>query len=1193
MDSDSGNQFPAGNQPFQQAYQPFPNQQYSNAPMMLSQVQSFPQQGHNMMTPFVQQQPLMHLNPQSDQMVQIQQNGMPFNGVPQFSPQMMPNQTQLSGQNPQFRPAGSDWRTNLSATDRHHVIGQLGRAVQQALPPSYHTPDRVDNLARSVEQHIYETADSRANYLSKIKEQLTNIQRKGTVLLMLVAMQIRNGQFPDPGMQGLQPSSPAVGNPGNIVSGSPNLQQNSPSFLMQGGNQPNQNQAQAKSKLSNDTSAEITQANNSTDSMFNQNPFGFDLDIMSNENSQSSANSMNINPTQSQSNNPSFTQSGLKQSVQPQTPAQTPPSLPTSPTKGNTAQNGNPEPNAANSEANAEISESNGGQQHEVPTVIGGSYQFTLGMKVTLLNLTDAEKHSVSAKMEQIRPTYMRIDGLISTLLKQGGEKEFDKVRKLTGMKQMLGAQLEVLDQDIFFIRPDTLQALLPSLQQYFHYAELLVNRAGGQNASLQANAANPRPPNANANFSNMQIPGMGSPVVNNSLMGQPAMNAQNRSPMVAQNQMNMVASPNVRPGMMVSPQVRPNIPPGQGRGMVNQQPMHTRIQHIQLLNAKNQQLSSQLQQIQQLMQSQGIPQEQMQSLNQKQQECLRQQQQIQQQLMSLNSSQMPHPNFNRAPMRPLRPDANGNMSPDMRMQMQPGQQINPQMYQSQMMGVNPQMMNMQNPQFNQFQFQARPQNAGMMMQQQQALQQMQMQNAQMGADQSMFMQRQVGQASPQMGKNALQAQAKTSPVVNPNTTMAKPTKGKKEPTPKIPPNTPKISTPNMPQGIPPQNIQGSMSDVQGMQQAIPMQQHAMQGMQQQNQMQGMPQNMLQQQVNMQGMQNQGLQPGMNGMPGTQAMQAAANLQQQVMMNKMQSQTNSPMNQPAAMMQMRPGIPANMTPMQQQAMAQMNQRNQLNNAQRNQFNGMPNQGQPNMQMNMQNPSFQQGQQGYPARIQQQQDARSPQTTQFNAPLNPAAPRPPAPAQTASSDDWFNDFPSMPETKKEEPTETGTGYLILGDPFDQDFFNFDYVPPSSQKSLKLENENLDELLESHVNETSNSNKRQRDEFDDFFQDSEKKPKFHSSLESELKSISTEHNLTYTLNNTPNDTASIKFTYKNTSFQITVKNKSIYEKGSGKGLISFATTQSPDSLSKLVSEYVSPNSSKRVSDIVQVIVSALEK
>ena len=37
-------------------------------------------------------------------------------------------------------------------------------------------------------------------------------------------------------------------------------------------------------------------------------------------------------------------------------------------------------------------------------------------------------------KLEQIKPTYLRIDSLIRTLLDNGGDAEFDKVRKLTGM---------------------------------------------------------------------------------------------------------------------------------------------------------------------------------------------------------------------------------------------------------------------------------------------------------------------------------------------------------------------------------------------------------------------------------------------------------------------------------------------------------------------------------------------------------------------------------------------------------------------------------------------------------------------------------------------------------------------------------------------------------------------------------------
>jgi hypothetical protein len=37
-------------------------------------------------------------------------------------------------------------------------------------------------------------------------------------------------------------------------------------------------------------------------------------------------------------------------------------------------------------------------------------------------------------KLEQIRPTFLRIDELIKTLLAAGGNAEFEKVRKLTGM---------------------------------------------------------------------------------------------------------------------------------------------------------------------------------------------------------------------------------------------------------------------------------------------------------------------------------------------------------------------------------------------------------------------------------------------------------------------------------------------------------------------------------------------------------------------------------------------------------------------------------------------------------------------------------------------------------------------------------------------------------------------------------------
>merc|ERR1719354_492180 len=102
-------------------------------------------------------------------------------------------------------------------------------------------------------------------------------------------------------------------------------------------------------------------------------------------------------------------------------------------------------------------------------------------MKVNLLKLTDEEKQAVQRKLEEIKPTYMRMDSLMSSLLQNGGNNEFEKVRKLAGMKQMIGIQLEVVNKGVYFIRPETLNQLLPSLNQYFSYAEMLVNNAGNR----------------------------------------------------------------------------------------------------------------------------------------------------------------------------------------------------------------------------------------------------------------------------------------------------------------------------------------------------------------------------------------------------------------------------------------------------------------------------------------------------------------------------------------------------------------------------------------------------------------------------------------------------------------------------------------------------------------------------------------
>ncbi|KAI8897707.1 hypothetical protein BC833DRAFT_24152 [Globomyces pollinis-pini] len=144
--NETGNQFSQGNNSqFPPNFQQFQSQQFTN-PMM---VNNFNQS--NMMGSFLQNNnqnnPAMNLNQQ------IQSQDMAIQN--QFNNNQQVNFNQIRNQS-------ADWRSHLSATDRYHVINQLGRAVHQALAGApQQTGPKVDNLARGLEQHIYETADSR------------------------------------------------------------------------------------------------------------------------------------------------------------------------------------------------------------------------------------------------------------------------------------------------------------------------------------------------------------------------------------------------------------------------------------------------------------------------------------------------------------------------------------------------------------------------------------------------------------------------------------------------------------------------------------------------------------------------------------------------------------------------------------------------------------------------------------------------------------------------------------------------------------------------------------------------------------------------------------------------------------------------------------------------------------------------
>jgi hypothetical protein len=84
-----------------------------------------------------------------------------------FPPEMIPGSqfvaVPMQLHNNFMQNSPTEWRGQLSAADRYHVINQLGKAVQQALPPTHQSPAKMENLARSLEQHIYENASTRVS----------------------------------------------------------------------------------------------------------------------------------------------------------------------------------------------------------------------------------------------------------------------------------------------------------------------------------------------------------------------------------------------------------------------------------------------------------------------------------------------------------------------------------------------------------------------------------------------------------------------------------------------------------------------------------------------------------------------------------------------------------------------------------------------------------------------------------------------------------------------------------------------------------------------------------------------------------------------------------------------------------------------------------------------------------------------
>jgi hypothetical protein len=196
----------------------------------------------------------------------------------------------------------------------------------------------------------------------------------------------------------------------------------------------------------------------------------------------------------------------------------------------------------------------------------------------------------------------------------------------------MIGTQLEAIEQDVYFIRPHILQQLLPSLTQYFRYADVLgsVNVHNGSNMN-------------NANGRQSPHIGVGTPTQLNAMMnmGSPMM-MSNMNPNYVRN----MNSPHMSPGMangipgagfsansplgtaVRTPMSMPNRP------QISQDQFSAQMQGIQsrLINIQHQ-----MHMIQQ-MQAGPMSPETARNLQLRQGELIRQQQILQKQQYSLNA---------------------------------------------------------------------------------------------------------------------------------------------------------------------------------------------------------------------------------------------------------------------------------------------------------------------------------------------------------------------------------------------------------------------------------------------------------------------------------------------------------------------------------------------------------------------------
>ncbi|TPX44070.1 hypothetical protein SeMB42_g03581 [Synchytrium endobioticum] len=77
--------------------------------------------------------------------------------------------------------SGGEWRQSLSAAERQSVINNLITTVRNGMPEKQRNEQRINDLARQVEQQIYDKATGKDDYLLKVQTKVSNISQKLTM----------------------------------------------------------------------------------------------------------------------------------------------------------------------------------------------------------------------------------------------------------------------------------------------------------------------------------------------------------------------------------------------------------------------------------------------------------------------------------------------------------------------------------------------------------------------------------------------------------------------------------------------------------------------------------------------------------------------------------------------------------------------------------------------------------------------------------------------------------------------------------------------------------------------------------------------------------------------------------------------------------------------------------------------------